>query len=799
MTATHPTCFPPRTLGVFAGAVLLLLAAACSDDPAPAEIDLNPTSLSFDALGDSAVVRATVVDEGGRAMTGRKVEWTTGDPGVATVSSDGVVRAVGSGVGTILATSGRASATLTVTVQQGVVTLVAISEGSTSGTAGDPLSAPVEVEALDRLGVPVASAPLVAIVEAGGGSVTPGQVSTDASGRARFTWTLGDTAGTLQQLKVQSVDRPTVASFFLGSATAGPAAELVILSGLGQAGITGASLPDPVRVAVRDRLGNPRVGETVTFTVVSGGGSLGQVSATTDANGFAETTWTLGSDLGEQRIRVGAGALSVDGTATAIQGPAELVVVQGTGLRGTVGTPVGDPISVRLQTTDGTPIPDVAIRFGILSGGGTVAVQPGGDPVLAVLETTAADGSAALEEWILGPGAGVQEIEASFPGVAPLTISADAVASAAAALVAYGGDYQTGDISQPLADPLRIQVVDEFGNAVPGVAVDVQATLGGGSVTVLNAVGDAQGIVEAEWTLGGVLGLQSVTATSGAAQPLEMHAAGLRPNASGFNVEIRFLVPVNPSRWAVFQLAAARWSDVIAGDLPDVLSEATRPGQCGSGSPAVTGVVDDVIVLATVERIDTVGGILGSAGPCYIRDDSEIPYLGRMRLDEWDVERMEQRGTLQDVIIHEIGHILGIGTLWNRFGLLQDPSGETTQLDTYFSGAEARAAFETVGGSGYTGAKVPVENTGGGGTRNSHWRESVMNKELMTGYIDIGNPLSVVTVGSLQDMGYVVDLSAADDYSLPIAASYIGAPPEKLHLGNDIWDLPIRSSPVIKP
>lgn len=74
-----------------------------------------------------------------------------------------------------------------------------------------------------------------------------------------------------------------------------------------------------------------------------------------------------------------------------------------------------------------------------------------------------------------------------------------------------------------------------------------------------------------------------------------------------------------------------------------------------------------------------------------------------------------------------------------------------------------------------------------------------MNKELMTGYIDIGNPLSVVTVGSLQDMGYVVDPTAADVYSLPIAASYIGAPPEKLHLGNDIWDLPIRSSPVIRP
>ena len=63
---------------------------------------------------------------------------------------------------------------------------------------------------------------------------------------------------------------------------------------------------------------------------------------------------------------------------------------------------------------------------------------------------------------------------------------------------------------------------------------------------------------------------------------------------------------------------------------------------------------------------------------------------------------------------------------------------------------------------------VPVENTGGPGTMNSHWRESVFMNELMSGFIAApGNPLSRVTVASLQDLGYVVDLSAAEPYALP--------------------------------
>ena len=66
---------------------------------------------------------------------------------------------------------------------------------------------------------------------------------------------------------------------------------------------------------------------------------------------------------------------------------------------------------------------------------------------------------------------------------------------------------------------------------------------------------------------------------------------------------------------------------------------------------------------------------------------------------------------------------------------------------------------------------VPVENVGtvGDGTRDSHWRESVFDHEIMTGFIDrTSNPLSATTVGSLQDLGYVVDVTKADPFAIPL-------------------------------
>ena len=104
---------------------------------------------------------------------------------------------------------------------------------------------------------------------------------------------------------------------------------------------------------------------------------------------------------------------------------------------------------------------------------------------------------------------------------------------------------------------------------------------------------------------------------------------------------------------------------------------------------------------------------------------------------------------------HELGHVLGFGTLWDDYRFSQDG-------DLYFNGPLAVAAFDDAGGRDYTGAKVPL---GDGG----HWRRSVLEGELMVP--GGGGALSAITVQSLADLGYGVDVTQADLYTLPGAAS----------------------------
>lgn len=223
--------------------------------------------------------------------------------------------------------------------------------------------------------------------------------------------------------------------------------------------------------------------------------------------------------------------------------------------------------------------------------------------------------------------------------------------------------------------------------------------------------------------------------------------------AAPFTITVVFLGGLTTAQKNAFKMAANRWSKVIVGDLPDVVVN----GQ----------VIDDVLIEASGVAIDGPGGILGQAGPTHLRPASAgaakfIPAKGRMQFDTADLANMQANGTLGDVITHEMGHVLGIGTIWTQKGLLAGASGNNPT----FTGTNAKKEYGTLKGTGP--AAVPVENTGGPGTKNSHWRETVFRNELMTGFVaGPPNPMSRLTVASLKDLGYVVDMTKAEEYALP--------------------------------
>jgi hypothetical protein len=224
--------------------------------------------------------------------------------------------------------------------------------------------------------------------------------------------------------------------------------------------------------------------------------------------------------------------------------------------------------------------------------------------------------------------------------------------------------------------------------------------------------------------------------------------------AVGFDIKVRFLGGLTGPQQAAFAAAADRWAEVIVGDLPGIVVDGEA--------------IDDLLILAQGAAIDGPGQTLGQAGPTHFRPDgpgvgASLPTMGVMTFDAADLAAMEAEGTLDDVVAHEMGHVLGIGTLWADELLLQ---GAGTASPA-FVGPAAMAEYGRLCGTGVA-TPVPVENAGGPGTQDCHWSEAVFQDELMTGYVGgADNPLSRLTIAGLQDLGYAVDFGAAEPYDLP--------------------------------
>ena len=247
------------------------------------------------------------------------------------------------------------------------------------------------------------------------------------------------------------------------------------------------------------------------------------------------------------------------------------------------------------------------------------------------------------------------------------------------------------------------------------------------------------------------------------------------PDGASFDIDLVFLDRGTPEKEELIRSAASRWEDIIVNDLPDVpiVDADTFRGQLPVR--VFIDTVDDLVVFTSFDVNEWARGHAEILG---VRDVSYLPYSSRMSFHPFaDVEAGVH---FLRTALHEIGHTLGFGTVWHLHGLIEKPSWNDVGADTHFSGTQAIAAFDLAGGTNYMeGAKVPVENTRAG-SQDSHWRASVLRGEVMNpsggndypqpegGYdVNIGGYLSAITVQSLADLGYEVDVSGADEYHLP--------------------------------
>lgn len=246
-----------------------------------------------------------------------------------------------------------------------------------------------------------------------------------------------------------------------------------------------------------------------------------------------------------------------------------------------------------------------------------------------------------------------------------------------------------------------------------------------------------------------------------------------RGPSSEFVLELRWLgTAPTGATLAAFEGAATTIRSMITGPLTGVSipNSFNNISQCDAsltGFPDVSrDPIPGLVIYIRVQAIDGVSGTLGSAGPCLVRGAAQknLPALGVMRLDEDDLANLLGAGRLQTVVLHEMMHVLGFGTIWTDNAVLDT----TDATDARFLGARARAACaDAHSGGANCASTVPVHSADGVGSKFSHWRESLFTNELMTPFLTSGaTPMSAMTIESLADLGYVVSTAMAQPFTV---------------------------------
>ena len=160
-----------------------------------------------------------------------------------------------------------------------------------------------------------------------------------------------------------------------------------------------------------------------------------------------------------------------------------------------------------------------------------------------------------------------------------------------------------------------------------------------------------------------------------------------------FDIGLAFGPNVSPSQERVFRSAASYWQSALRfTELADVaVNETLSCSARGVTANVTIETLDDVGIVFAVADLDGEQGTLAVARLCFVRSESRTPVLGLTVFDRADIDRLAQEGNLQEVTVHEIAHILGFGLLWERSGLLRDPSEVNPDADTHFAGTRAIA------------------------------------------------------------------------------------------------------------
>lgn len=293
-----------------------------------------------------------------------------------------------------------------------------------------------------------------------------------------------------------------------------PATKAAIISGGNQTATVGKPLPAPIVIEAQAGDNLPVPTAKLTFAVTGGGGSLSAATATTDANGRASVTLTLGSVAGSNTIEVaGAGIQPINVSATgAPDVAAKLVMSQQPSVSVIPNVTFPQQPQVQIQDALGNAVglPNVSVTAALTDAAGRTLSGT------LTVNTNDAGIAAFTDLKIAGPVGTTTLTFTAADITAASTSSMTLALGPPASIIAVSGDGQGSLPSQTLANPLIVKIVDVGGNALSGMSMTFNVTSGGGNLAGAPSATistDASGQASTPWSVG--TGVQAVTATAG--------------------------------------------------------------------------------------------------------------------------------------------------------------------------------------------------------------------------------------------------------------------------------------------
>jgi hypothetical protein len=682
--------------------------------------------------GDTAawVVSGTV--HGGHPVANpTSVTLSSNNPGVLSLDGTTAVAAAPGSAWIVVRAASGATDSLLVTVAVGAPAHLTLAPHSATIVAGTTTSATATLS--DRRGNPVtgvtplytSTAPAIAVVQA------DGTIIGVAAGSASVIATAGAASDTMQ---VTVTPAPVTL------------AQLIVTPDSVQL-TAGGSVT--LQVQGVDNLGHAMTPPALTWQSFTQG-------ITVSSSGQVQTSASITTQISNGMVQVSSGAVVAQVRVVVV--PPSPVLAQLVVTPDSVMLVPGGSVTIGVQALDthGAPMTLPALTWQSFTSGITVSAS-GLIQASASITTQITNGLVKVSSGSI---------------TAPVRVVVTPGAPALAQLIPLPDSIT---LSPGSTATISVQAFDTHGQSMTVPALTWQSLTSG--ITV-----GSNGVVLAASTItttipNGVVQVSSGTITA------QVRVAVVVPPPVGDNgyVQIRW-VGSQPSApvAAAFEAARVRLNGLFLSFNGVLALNPNLPANfCMGGAPALNETVNGIVIFAQVTAIDGVGGILGSAGPCIERTGTFLPIVGSMQFDSADMNAMVANGLLNKVVLHEMMHTLGFGTIWGPGN--QDEVASPNGADPRYLGASGQAGYAAIGGTdGATG--VPVENTGGSGTRGSHWREASLYSELMTGWADGAMPMSRATVGALRDFGYDVDVSRADPFTLPagLQGSSLRAPGQQI-------------------